>query len=232
MTEQLDAALRQKYPKLVQVVNHLQARGEPLDRAWLLAGAILSYTGIAGLPKDIVRATGTQEQYPKVTGQINTYLRGEVAETDELLRLLELMEDISKLPDWEKGRNDPTRMMHHYPGIELDYKVGNVLLMAEVGSVARNGPAPGMYAHQYRLHFEGGLKDITVINPQQQEVIYAPGSAYLVVATRTGKVKEKKGNQAHEHIYLRYVTPESDDYRNAMAKGKLLDLRNDNRHAA
>jgi hypothetical protein len=231
MTDDQKRQLETRFPVLVQPVNRLMSRGKTLDEAWLIAGAIYSYTGIASIPGEITDATNTKDNYPKVVGTINNYLRGKIAETDELRNLLALFEGINLLPDWDAGSKDPTRMMDAYPDIERDYKVGNVLLMAEVGSVSRNKPAPGMYQHQYRLHFVGGLKDITAINPDQQEVIYAPGSAYLVESRQTGKVKEKKGNQAHEHIHLRYVTPESDEYRNARLNGKLFDLRDQNRHA-
>lgn len=232
MTEDEKKQLEAKFPVLVQPVNCLLSRDKTLDEAWLIAGAIYSYTGIASIPVEITNATKTNVVYPKVVGQINNYLRGKIAETNEMRNLLALFKDINLLPDWHAGeKDDPTRMMDHYTDIDRDYEVGNVLLMADVGSVSRDRPAPGYYQSTYRLHFDGGLKDITAINPAQQEVIYAPGSAYLVVSTRTGKIKDKKGNQAHEHIYLRYVTPESDEYTNARLQGKLFDLRDANRHA-
>lgn len=230
MTDEEDLQLQAKFPVLVQPMNHFISRGQSRDRAWLLAGAIHSYTGIASIPLEIVRATESENSYPKVVGTINDYLRGKLKETDQLRNLGELFEGLDLLPDWAAGDCDPTRMMDHYDGIEEDYHVGNVLLMAEVGSVSRHGPAPGYYTKQYRLHIEGGLKDITAINPGQQEVIYAPGSAYLVRDRRTGKSKAKKGNQSHEHIYLRYVTPESDEFQHARQNGRLFDLRDPNRH--
>lgn len=230
MTDEEDLQLQAKFPVLVQPMNRFMSRGLTRDRAWLLAGAIHSYTGIASIPLDIVRATDSANIYPKVVGTVNDYLRGKLQETDQLRNLAGLFEGLDLLSDWAAGDCDPTRMMDHYDGIEQDYQVGNVLLMAEVGSVSRHRPAPGYYAKRYRLHMEGGLKDITAINPGQQEVIYAPGSAYLVRDRRTGKSKAKKGNQSHEHIYLRHVRPESDAYQQAEQQGRLFDLRNPNRH--
>jgi hypothetical protein len=233
MTEEHNQALRQKYVVLVGVVEQLCSKGKSLDDAWLLAGAIYAYTGIASIPDDIVLAAGARKgDYPKVVGQINDFLRGKStggskAQNEELLALLT---GIEALPDWNSGSNDPTRMMDAYDKIDRDYKVGNIVIMAEVGSVSRHRPAPGLYDKQYRLHFEGGLKDISAINPQQREVLYAPSSAYQVWKRETGKTKVKKGNQAHEHIYLRYISKDSAEYKKADAAGKVLDLGDATRH--
>lgn len=230
MTDDEHTQLQASFPVLVQPVSHFMARRVDRDRAWLIAGAIQAYTGVASIPPEIVRATQSENRYPKVVGSINDYLRGERKETEQLSNLGELFGALSLLPDWNAGKCEPTRMMDYYEGIEQDYQVGNVLLMAEVGSVSRHGPASAYYERKYRIHIKGGLKDITAINPEQQEVIYAPGSAYLVESRRTGKPKIKKGNQAHEHIYLRHVTPESDEYRDALRMERLFDLRDKNRH--
>lgn len=143
--------------------------------------------------------------YPKVVGQVNNALRGEVVMTPQLQNALALLRNIELLPDHRVDGMDPTRMMAAYPQIDNDYKVGNTLLMAEVGSVSRHRPAPGYYHKQYRIHIDGGLKEITFINPVQQELVYAPGTPYLVTERRVGKVKKKKGDQSHVHIYLRYA---------------------------
>jgi hypothetical protein len=231
MTDDDKDMLEKAFPVLVQPVNHLVSRGETLDQAWLIGGAILAYTGIASIPVQIIKATDSESSdYPKVVGQINEYLRGNIKPSDAFDRLKDLFEALDKLPDWSEGSNDPTRMMHGYPDIDKDYKVGNVLLMAEVGSVSRHRPADGYYKYPYRIHVKGGLKDITALNPAQQEVIYAPGSAYLVEDRRTGKVKSKKGDQAHEHIYLRYVRRDSDEFRTAAANNKVFDLGDKSRH--
>jgi len=102
-----------------------------------------------------------------------------------------------------------------------------VLVMAEVGSVSRRKPPSGsdLYKRRYRLHFSGGLKDVTLLNPAQQEVIYAPGAMYYVAERYTGKVKVKKGNQAHIHIKLKHVTRTSREYLAASASGHVIDLR-------
>jgi hypothetical protein len=199
--------LELKYPLLDRVVKLLLRRDKlSEDEAWLTAGAIYAYTGIASIPKDIVVAAGANpKDYPKVVGQINDALRGNVDCTEQFNNVLGLLRNIELLPDYDNPGMDPTRMMDGYQNIAVDYTAGNVLLMAEVGSVCRHRPAPGYYAKQYRLHISGGLKDVTFLNAAQQELIYAPFSPYRVDRWRTGKVKAKKGNQAHEHIYLVYA---------------------------
>jgi hypothetical protein len=226
MTDEQHQQLSQTHPALAVTVLDLVTRGVDRDQAWLLAGALIAYTGIASIPQDILHAAGKQKtDYPKVVGQVNDVLRGRMASSGALDNLVELLKGIEEMPDWLQGDNDPTRMMDAYPGIEKDYKVGNVVIMAEVGSVSRNRPDRGLYAKQYRLHFQGGLKDISHINPAQQEVIYAPGSAYLVTQWRTGKVKHKKGDQAHEHIYLQYVSRDSKEFKQASSTGHVVDKR-------
>ena len=212
--------LETAFPRLVRVANLLYASllqdaGSPTDparqerirsRAWLIAGAIDAYTGNQGISTRIIAATGaTQHDYPKVVGQINDALRGKVVYSRQLQNVLELLSHIERLPDHPRGTQDPTRMMDSYPDIDKHYQVGNVLLMAEVGSVCRNRPAPGMYAKQYRIHMVGGLKDITDLNPAQQELVYAPGTPYEVTRRWVGKKKAKKGNQSHIHIELTYA---------------------------
>ena len=119
---------------------------------------------------------------------------------------------IAALPDWTPTAGSvPTRMMDNYPGLLADYAPGNLLVMAEIGSVSRSKPptASDLYRLKYRLEFEGGLKDIFAYNEDQQEVIYTPGSMYQVISAADGKVNDKKGPdgapQAHMHIKLRYI---------------------------
>jgi hypothetical protein len=201
-------ALELKYPDLHRVVVELQKNHVKIDddQAWLTAGALLAYTGIASIPKQIVKAADKNpHDYPKVVGQINNVLRGKEQCTPEHHNLLALLKNIEYLTDYPAPGLDPTRMMDHYENIDEHYKANNVLLMGEVGSVCRHRPAPGMYQKKYRIHITGGLKNISFLNPAQQELIYAPETPYLVVGRRTGKIKNKKGNQAHEHIYLQYA---------------------------
>ena len=220
----------------VQAVTQLVNGGMSRNDAWMLAGEIYGYTGNVKPPDLIFKMTGTnKDMYPRNPGGINDYLRDKAPGSDlQMENLLGLFRDISLLPDWTPSvANKPTRMMDAYPLIDQDYREGNVLLMADVGSVARDAPdsKSEYYKRQYRLHVTGGLKDVTAMNKAQQEVIYAPGSAYLVVNREAGKVKAKKGNQAHEHIYLQYVLPDSNEYKTAAAKGRVFDLRDPKRHS-
>jgi hypothetical protein len=84
-----------------------------------------------------------------------------LARSEHSPSVLELLKGISLSPERKPGfLQEPTRMMDHYDEIDTHYQVGNVPFMAEVGSVSRNGPAPGCYTKQYRLHIRGGLKDL------------------------------------------------------------------------
>jgi hypothetical protein len=206
MDKATEDQLTKSHPLLRRIVDPLKQAGVSTDEAWLSAGAIEAYTSVSGISPDILTGTGkAHDEYPKVVGTINKALRGEAKWTDAHTNLLALMKNIELLPEYFVAGQDPTRMMTWYSQLETHYREGNVLLMAEVGSVCRHRPAPGLYQWKYRVHISGGLKDISFLNPAQQEVIYAPGTPYLVKARRTGKVKEKKGNQAHEHIYLEYA---------------------------
>lgn len=227
----------------VPIVSAVVHARHSLRDAWLLAGALMGYTGNRGIPGAIAnaiqKAEGAPPNLPKSIGQINAFLRtgiapsGDKAQFGELLRILNL---IDVLPDWSPpfGRlsADPTRMMDAYDGIERHYAQGNVVLMAEVGSVGRTPPSheSDLYHRRYRLHFRGGLKNVTALNPEQREVIYAPGAAYYVRKVEVGKAKEKKaetgkGPLAHTHIYLQHVTPSSPEYHQAVAANRIVDLR-------
>ena len=230
--EPTNAALRKQYPQMLTTVDRLMSGGKTRQEAWLLAGALLAYTGNAAINADILKATGLAKSkarpegaFPKAIGKINDVLRGAAApELDKYKALAQLLKGISVLPDFRPGRfQDPTRMMNAYPTIDTDYAVGNVVIMADVGSVNRSGADPGYYKRQYRLHFTGGLKDISALNPAQQEVVYAPGTAYLVTNVRIGKKKVKKGDQSHIHIYLRHITNTDPAWPTSPAKIK--DLR-------
>ena len=100
----------------------------------------------------------------------------------------------------------------------------------KVGSVSRTKPSTGSqyYKRRYRLEFFGGLKDISNVNPLQQEVIYAPGSHYRVESVTDGKVKDKKGNpgspQSHRHITLRFIPSDAPELRK-MNPDNIIDLR-------
>lgn len=232
MTEKIHVGLLSAYPVLRPSVEALMARGKSRNEAWLIAGALLGYTGARPIPGPIRKATGMQaktgEEDPiENPSLVNKALRGEIGVTGPVRALVTLLEGIDALPDVDDTEMDPTRMMNSYPLIDTHYAVGSVLIMAEVGSVSRNAPASGsdLYQRRYRLHFKGGLKDVTLLNPAQQEVIYAPGAMYHVESRRVGKVKVKKGNQAHVHIYLRHVTRASPEYLHAHATGHLWDLR-------
>ncbi len=206
MDKATEEQLTKKNPLLRRIVDPLKEAGVSTDEAWLSAGALEAYTSVSGISSDILTATGkARDDYPKVVGTINKALRGETKWSDAYTNLLALMKNIERLPAYFVAGQDPTRMMTWYSQLETHYRVGNVLLMAEVGSVCRHRPAPSLYQWKYRIHISGGLKDISFLNPLQQEVIYAPGTPYLVKERHTGKVKVKKGNQAHEHIYLEYA---------------------------
>ncbi len=232
ISDELHADLGKTYPRLIPTVNALTAKGKTRNAAWLLAGALYGYTGNVAIPTMIRKATGTHatkdtpEIYPK-PALANDALRGTIPATDQLRALVLLLEGIALLPDLPDADLDPTRMMNAYPLIDTHYAVGNVLIMGEVGSVSRDEPASAsvLYKRQYRLHFKGGLKDVTLLNPAQTEVIYAPGALYYVVSRRVGKVKVKKGNQAHVHVHLRHVTRGSAEHVAASMGGKLFDLR-------
>lgn len=212
MDAEAEERLRIRHPLLVRIVDPLKRAGISTDEAWLSAGAIEAYTAIASIPVDIVTAANASAtDYPKVVGRINDALRGSVTWTDEFENLLALLKNIEHLPVYAVPGQDPTRMMDGYALIDAHYRVGNVLLMAEVGSVCRHRPADAYYQRKYRIHIDGGLKDISFLDDKMQEVIYAPGTPYLVKARRTGKVKVKKGNQAHEHIYLEYAPGRRDE---------------------
>jgi hypothetical protein len=232
ISDTVHAGLGKAYPVLLPTVNALTAKGKTRNEAWLIAGALLGYTGNSAIPGPIRKATGTQvaRDEPEIFAKpalVNDALRGTTAATDQIRALLMLLEGIALLPDVADARLDPTRMMNSYPLIDTHYAVGNVLIMGEVGSVSRDEPASAsvLYKRQYRLHFKGGLKDVTLLNPAQTEVIYAPGAMYYVVSRRVGKVKVKKGNQAHIHVHLKHVTRASAEYVKASAEGKVMDLR-------
>ncbi|HEY4218692.1 MAG TPA: hypothetical protein VGM67_16235 [Gemmatimonadaceae bacterium] len=232
MSDTVHQGLLAGYRVLGPSVAALMARGKSRNEAWLIAGALLGYTGARPIPGPIRKATGTQtkKDEPEVfenPSLVNKALRGTVGITEPLRALVTLLEGIELLPDVDDRRLDPTRMMDWYAAIDTHYAVGNVLKMAEVGSVSRNKPASGseLYKSVYRLHFKGGLKDVTLLNPAQEEVIYAPGAMYYVVSRRVGKVKVKKGNHAHIHIYLKHVTLASPEYKAASAAGHVIDLR-------
>lgn len=225
-------ALLSAYPVLGPTVAMLIAKGKGRNEAWLIGGALLGYTGNVAIPGPIRKATGTQQArgepdlFPK-PATVNNALRGTIPATEGLRVMIRLLESIELMPDIDDSGIDPTRMMDYYPAIDTHYAVGNVLIMAEVGSVGRSKPASGseLYKRKYRLHFKGGLKDVTLLNPAQQEVIYAPGAMYYVESRRIGKVKEKKGNQAHVHIHLKHVTRASPEYVKASSDSKVIDLR-------
>lgn len=187
------------------------------DEAWLTAGALLSYTGVASIPVEILAAAGVptgrhvppgEQVFPKVTGSINAALQGGAPLSPQHENLLLLFLNLDLLTKSTAGK-DPTRMMDAYPAIDTHYAVGNVLLFGEVGSVSRNGPAPGYGGRVYRLHFHGGLIDINAVNRAQQEMLYVPGSAYRVTGRRVGKPKRSVGDGggkgSHIHLTLQYA---------------------------
>ena len=212
--EEFLLALKQ-FKKVGTMVAHMKASGFSATEAWLFAGAIMSYTGNSKIPDLIMDRTVPDSAgiFVGKVGEVNNALRLGHTRGPTLDALIALMaRGIRALPDWTPRAGDvPTRMIDHYPNLAVDYAVGNLLVMAEVGSVGRSKPPTGStyYQKRYRLEYEGGLKDIFAFNEDQQEVIYAPGSIYQVVSAADGKVKPKKGPQgapqAHMHISLLYV---------------------------
>ena len=219
------------YKKLIPIVNGVYAKGMRKDRAWLFAGAILQYTANGKIDKVIIRHTRIKDVYKGVVGSINDSLRTGRREPG-MEELIALMTDgLNKLPDYVPKKGEiPTRMMNWYEGIDIHYKVGNVLKMAEVGSVGKKKPrsATELYKRRYRIEFFGGLKDISNLNAAQEEVLYAPGSHYRVVSVTDGKSKAKKGQpgspQSHRHIALQFIAADQQELR-TMDQNMIVDLQ-------
>jgi len=219
------------YKILISIVNIVRSKGMRRDKAWLFAGAILQYTANGKIDNAIVIRTRIKGVYKGAVGSINGSLRTGKRDPG-MQELIELMaEGLSMLPDYVPKKGEiPTRMMNAYPGIDNHYKVGNVLKMAEVGSVGKKKPpsATELYKRRYRLEFYGGLKDISNLNAAQDEVLYAPGSHYRVVSVTDGKSKDKKGQpgspQSHRHIALQFIAADEQELR-TMQQDKLIDLQ-------
>jgi len=229
MSAATNTKLRAGLPGLVSIVDMLSTQ-KCLNIAWLLASAVEGYTGNAKFNLAVIKAVGITrfgENLPLLQPNlVNQGLRGDIAASPQVRATVALFEEIATLPDIPDERLKPTRMLKPYPLLEHHFQIGNVLQMAEVGSVSRHVLRnDDLYKYKYRLEVHGGLKDFTAINRPQAEVLYAPGTIYEIMARRTGKVKEKKGNQAHQHVEMRRRNPGDSEVVAAKIRGNFWDLR-------